>query len=282
MNKFTALKALAGFDNRKLSEFTGVDMVTLFLFERDATPVSLDVAQHICEALDSELIDMFPAINDLLIELSKIESDEEIQTIMQHPENTMLFQNSGIDPDDREWIMIVILISGIERRYKLTTIELDEVRRSLIDNDQSDEFLSFYSDCQQVFIKKGAVAEVKFLSSASYAPFRSNERAFSITIVSKDSVRPEVIGVMRDGGYDGNGERSFANLVKSIHENLQLPSFFLVDSEDEEERYISISGLEVLEIPMGIIMPEIYESETDPLTPEVDSALDSMEMAGSA
>ena len=132
-----------------------------------------------------------------------------------------------------------------------------------------------------MILSKKAIVEMSIKPGASYAPFSSREKQFNITMVWEDSARPEIVGVEPDGGEDGEGNRPFAALLAAALAGTDLPPFFEVDGEDEE-RFVSIMGLEVLEIPMGVLFKEIYDDSSDARYVGPDSGLGAMDAAGNA
>ena len=283
MHKLTAMKEITEFDNSMLADSTGVDVVAIHMFELGMTPVHYDVADALCSAMDVPMTELFPSLAELFGVAEALESEAEIQDFFFDPSNRMAIRSAGLDPDLREWIMVVDLKSVNERRYRISSLEMDKIKNELISAKDGSGYICFYSDCQQVIIKKDAISEISFIVGASYAQFNSRERAYAATMVFENSAKPEVVGLIPDGGETGEGETPFAGLLDAALNGRDLPPFFRVVTDDEdEERFVSIHALEVLEIPMGVLFPEIYRKETDARYVSPDSSLGAMDAQGSA
>lgn len=272
MNKLTILKSIAKFNNFELADAIGVDVLTVALFERNIAPINYSIAQDLCEVLGAGISDLFPSLKKIISDVENSKSEEDTMSIMQSSETISQFINAGIDLDERDWIMSVTLTSGAERRYRLPSIEMQRVKDILVDKDDNSDYLSFYADCQEIIIRKRAIKGLSFLSDASYAAFKSDERGALLTTIPLQGVKPEFFQIAN------NSASYLRGLLEIIKSNEPLPPFFKAYSEDEDETYISVFGLDVLEIPMGLIVPNIY-NEIAHSTP---SKLELMDAVGSA
>ncbi|MDW9478732.1 hypothetical protein GOB57_08445 [Sinorhizobium meliloti] len=283
MTNLTAMKEISDYDSSMLADSTGIDVVTIHMIEHGIVPAHYDVADAMCEAMDVSMKDMFPSLTEILTLADVLDSRAEVQELFFDPANKMAIRSAGLDPDLRDWIMIVYLRSGTERRYRVSSMERERIRNDLVSAKDANGYICFYSDCQQVIIKKTGFSELSFVAGASYAPFNSRERAYAATMIFEDSSRPEIVGLQPDGGEDGEGDHPFANLLDAALNGRELPPFFMVDTDEEdEERLVSIHGLEVLEIPMGVLFPEIYAKNSDARYVGPDSGLGGMDAQGSA
>ncbi|MCV9963803.1 hypothetical protein OIU34_18155 [Pararhizobium sp. BT-229] len=283
MTKLTAVKEISDFDSSMLADSTGIDVVTIHMVEHGIVPAHYDIADAMCEAMDVGMKDMFPSLAEIFSLADALDSEAEVQELFFDPANKMAIRSAGLDPDLRDWIMVVDLRSVNERRYRLSSMEMEKIKNELVSAKDANGFICFYSDCQQVIIRKSAISEVSFRVGASYAQFSSRERAYAATMIFEGSSRPEVVGLHPDGGDDGEGEHPFANLLDAALNGRDLPPFFMVETEDDtEERFVSIHGLEVLEIPMGVLFPEIYAKDSDARYVGPDSGLGGMDAQGSA
>lgn len=282
MHKFTAIKQTTDFDSRALADQIGVDVVTLHMFEHGLAPIAFETAMVLCEVLDVLAEDMFPNVAEIINLGQELNAEAEMQALFFDPPNRMALLNACIDPDLRDWIMVVTLRSGIERRYRMLSQERDKMKALMAGARNSDGFFCFYADCQQVLLRKSAVSEISFVPGASYAAFSSRERSQVVTLVSEGDKRPELVGVNPDGGRDGEGPQPFAELISAANSGEPLPPFFQVEDDREEERFVSINGLEVLEIPMGVIFPDIYQENSDSRLVTMDDELATIAAQGSA
>lgn len=283
MTNLTAMKEISDCDTSMLADSTGIDVVTIHMIEYGIAPAHYDVADALCEAMDVTMQDLFPSLFEILSMADALDSQAEVQEFFFEPANKMAFRSAGLDPDLRDWIMVVDLRSGNERRYRVSSMERERVLNEMLSAKDANGYICFYSDCQQIIIKKTAISELSFVAGASYAQFNSRERAYAATMVFEDSSRPEIVGLQPDGGEDGEGDHPFANLLDAALNGRDLPPFFKVETEDDDEdRLVSIHGLEVLEIPMGVLFPEIYSKNTDARYVGPGSGLGGMDALGSA
>jgi hypothetical protein len=283
MTKLTAMKEISDFDSSMLADATGIDIVTIHMVEHGIVPVHYDIAEAMCEAMDVEMREMFPSLAEIFSLADSLDNPSEVQDLFFDPANKMAMRSAGLDPDLRDWIMVVDLRSANERRYRISSMEMEKIKNELVSAKDANGFICFYSDCQQVIIKKSAISEVSFIIAASYAQFSSRERAYAATMIFDGSSRPEVVGLQPDGGEEGDGEHPFKNLLDAALNGRDLPPFLRVETEDEtEDRFVSIHGLEVLEIPMGVLFPDIYSKDSDERYVGPDSSLSGMDAQGSA
>lgn len=293
MNKFHQIRRALHIDLVTAAGRVGIDEMQLALFEQGIGWIGIATAFRLQEVVEVPMDHIFPLLKDVFDKAANCMSDEEREALIFAPENREALAQSGIDPDRMAWYAIVQLKSGNERRYFLTSTEYARIRADMLNSEGSDGFLTFHSDCQNVILRKSAIASVRFTNDASYAWFRSHERDFVITVVSSVSPRPVKMEVTPDGRPDGNGPRPFADLFvaargeSSIGTDGQkdsggMPTFFsLVDHPDET--LVSFDGIEVIEVPCGVLMPDLYEDD-EVVSPrhEMNESLRSMEMLGEA
>lgn len=283
MHKMTAMKQISDLDNTMLAESTGMDVVAIHMFEHGLAPIHFENADALCGAMDVPMEELFPSLAELLSMTDALETEGEVQEMFFDPAYKMAVRSAGLDPDLRDWIMIVDLKSGNERRYRLSSLEMEKVKNELVSAKDGSGYICFYADCQQVIVKKDAISELSFVVGASYAKFTSRERAFAATMIFENYPKPEVVGLSPDGGEDGEGDHPFASLLDAALNGRELPPFFRVETDDEnEERFVSIHGLEVLEIPMGVLFPEIYAKDSDARYVGPGSTLGAMDAQGTA
>jgi transcriptional regulator with XRE-family HTH domain len=282
MTRLTAMKEISECDSSMLADATGIDIVTIHMVEQGRVPIHYDHADAMCQAMDVAMTEMFPSISEILTLADSLDSEAEIQELFFEPANRMAIRSAGLDPDLRDWIMIVDLRSANERRYRLSSMEVDKVKNALVSAKDANGYICFYSDCQQVILKKDAISEVAFTAGASYAQFSSRERAYAATMVFEGSARPEVVGLHPDP-IDVDVDHPFAMLLHAAMNGQDLPPFFQVETDDDDEhRFVSVHGLEVLEIPMGVLFSEIYSQNSDARYVGMDSGLAGMDAQGEA
>nr|WP_250808047.1 helix-turn-helix transcriptional regulator [Neorhizobium tomejilense] len=283
MNKLTAMKEINEFDNSMLADATGIDVVAIHMFEHGIAPIHFEEAEALCSAMDVDMDKLFPNLAELFVLCEALDSQDEVQEMFFDPANRMALRSAGLDPDLRDWIMIVDLKSGNERRYRVSSMEREKIKCALVAANDSSGYICFYADCQQIIIRKDALSEVSFVVDASYAKFSSRERAYAATLVFEGSPKPEVVGLTPDGGPDGDGEHPFASLLDAALNGRDLPPFFEVETETaDEERFVSINGLEVLEIPMGVLFPECYRKHSSKRYVGPSRGLEDMDPEGEA
>lgn len=265
-------------DLADVAEIIGVDVIELALAEHGIGLTHYDVVISIASALDVEVEDLYPSLAPVIQSLETFDGDPRVA--MLDPECAQAFRAAGIDPDIAAWYAIVKLKSGNERRYRMSSDEKDKIREELMSLDNRNGYMMFMADCRHVAIRRDAIAEVRFTNKASYAAFSSDESAFNVLIVSPRSPRPEMITVEPDGGMDGRGTRPFADFLEAMRDGKETLKYLLMDDEGDE-CFIGIDMLEVIEIPAGVIMPELYEENSFLPSSEPES-LETMEVMGEA
>jgi len=281
VNRISEYRQRAGLELHDVAAAAGLDEIEVAMAERGIDLVHFDVVVALAEALDAHPGELFPGMAAHFDSIQESEAEGGLRDEMLAPEKSSAFLLAGIDPDIASWYVIVSLRSGNERRYRVSSLERENIRNELALGEGAEGFLTFISDCRSVAISKSAISELRITNSASYAPFSSHESAFRVVILSPRSPRPEIIAVEPDGGVDGAGPRPFADFVEAAR-NGKLPASFLLMEEDGDEVYIGIDRVEAIEIPLGVLMPDLYGSEY-PSPPESRPAtLEDMEAMGQA
>jgi transcriptional regulator with XRE-family HTH domain len=295
MNKFHQIRKGLRYDLAGVAGKVNMDEMHLALFEQGMGWIHINMAYRLASAIEVPVGQVLPLLKDVLDAADRFDSEPERNRAIFAPENREILVQSGIDPDPRAWFAIVQLKSGNERRYFLTSMEYDRVKQDLIYSETSEGFLAFRADCQDVILRKSAIASVKFTNDASYAWFRSHERDFVLTVVSNVSPRPVKMEVAPDGSPDGKGLRPFADLLASARGELPvsedqadkttaaaMPAFFSL-LEDVDETIVSFDGIEVIEIPCGVTMPHLYDDDEEYAEGwNGDESLKTMEIMGEA
>lgn len=299
MNKFHHIRKALRLDLVSAAAKAGIDEMQLALFEQGMGWISISTAFRLADVVEVPIGQIFPLLKDVFEKAEASEEDEDREAIIFARDNREILAQSGIDPDRIAWYAIVQLKSGNERRYFLTSTECNRIRQEMLHSHTAEGFLTFHSDCQNVILRKSSIASIKFTNDASYAWFRSHERDFVITVVSNLSPRPVKMEVTPDGKPDGQGPRPFADLLASARgehpvvaqedlgeaaagEVAEMPAFFsLFDHPDET--IVSFDGIEVIEIPCGVLMPDLYEDDEEFAEGrDGGESLKTMEMMGEA
>ena len=296
MNKFRQIRKALRIDLVSAAGRAGIDEMQLALFEHGMGWIAIGTAFRLAEVVEVPIGQVFPLLKDVFEKAESSEEEADRESIVFAPGNREILTLSGIDPDRMAWYAIVQLKSGNERRYFLTSTECSRLRQEMLHSQTADGFLTFHSDCQNVILRKSSIASIRFTNDASYAWFRSHERDFVITVVSNLSPRPVTMEVTPDGRPDGSGPRPFAELLASARGEpsvvsadaagdarpQEMPAFFsLLDEPDET--IVSFDGIEVIEIPCGVLMPDLYEDNEEYAEGrEGSESLKTMEMMGEA
>ncbi|NTF17581.1 helix-turn-helix transcriptional regulator [Agrobacterium rubi] len=297
MNKFHQIRKALRLDLVTAAGKAGIDEMQLALFEHGMGWIAIGTAYRLAAILEVPVGQVFPLLRDVFAKAELLDDEAERLELVFKPENREILAQSGIDPDRMAWYAIFQLKSGNERRYFLTSTEYRRMRQEMLHSETSDGFLTFHSDCQNVILRKAAIASVRFTNDASYAWFRSTERDFVITVVSNVSPRPVKMEVPPDGRPDGNGPRPFAELLaaargehpvvppdspETARPQPDMPAFFSL-LDDPDETIVSFDGIEVIEIPCGVLMPDLYDEDEEYAEGhEGGESLKTMEMLGEA
>jgi transcriptional regulator with XRE-family HTH domain len=298
MNKFHQIRKALRLDLVTAAGKAGIDEMQLALFEQGLGWIAIGTAFRLADVVEVPIGQIFPLLRDVFEKAERADEETDREAIILAPENREILAQSGIDPDRMAWYAIVQLKSGNERRYFLTSTECSRIRQEMLLSQTAEGFLTFHSDCQNVILRKSAIASVRFTNDASYAWFRSHERDFVITVVSNLSPRPVKMEVTPDGRPDANGPRPFAELLAAARgehpdvspegleavgaASTEMPAFFSL-LDDPDETIVSFDGIEVIEIPCGVLMPDLYEDDEEYAEGrEGAESLKTMEMLGEA
>lgn len=258
MNRIRELRRKAGLDIDDVADAIDEDYLTVAIAEMGADLVHIDVAEGIAGVLDVGLEELFPNARHVLSEISSIPDDELEEFLLSRAEELAA---AGIDPDPTTWYAILRLQSGNEMRYRISSAVKDRIRDALL-GPGATGFFSFLADCRHVLVRAEAIRDLRFVDHAHYEPFSSGHAAWDIVLVSCASSRPEVIKVRPEGTDDWKGRRPFSDLLSAATGAHPMPSFLEL-AADGCERYVRLDHVELLEIPMGIVMPMVYADEVE-------------------
>jgi len=280
VNRIAEFRKRAGMDLEDVADIVGVDVAELALAERGIGLAHFDVVVALASVFDADPEDLYPTVADHIRSAEDLDEDGLRERLLD-PERSTALMMAGIDPDIACWYVIVKLKSGNERRYRVSSAERMRIRMDLCGEGPADGYLLFHADCRNVAIRRSAIAELRFTNSASYAPFSSHESAFNVVIVSGRSPRPETIQVPPDGGEDGEGPTPFTDFMEAAREGRETTRFLLLE-EDGDENFIGIDQLEAMEVPVGVMMPDIYLDRPDTKAVDPAEGLEAMEPMGEA
>lgn len=285
MNEFKRLKLGTEFDNGMIASLAGVDVAIINLFEMQLGIIDFNTAITICNVLDVTFFDMFPAFAHLAPgsahETEDKDWDEFAMEIFEDETHRASLIANGLDPDMRPWFAHVYLKSGNDRRYRLSSLEMARMQFEMSTAENVEGYFVLYADCQNIIIKRSALASVRFTNSLSYAPFSSEERGLAMTLVSSSFTRPKEVGVLPDNPEEGAHGRPLLTLIEKARTNAPLQPFIRLP-EDNDARFVNIEEFEVIEIPLGLTVPGFYDEDE----PEQESSgvvdLSTAEPVGSA
>ncbi len=284
MNTFRATIKAGALRYEDVARMLGLDVATLIQFGLKVGFINLETCMAICNVLDISFFDMFPSLDDLRPELSEdAEIDEEfrhIYGIFEKTEHHPRLLACGIDPDVRPWYVAIHLTSGVERRYRLSSVEKNRLDNAMTSATDTKGYFVFHGDCQTVILRRSAVQDVRFSNAMSYAQFSSDERAFAATVVLPNSPFPAVTGMTADDPGPGGHGTPLYDLISTARAGGDLPAFIRLPEEDEL-RFLQIENMEVLEIPVGLTIAGFYDDDEDE-GQEVPETLLLMEAMGTA
>jgi len=280
MNKIRELRNKAGLGLGEVADAVGADLAEIALAEMGVGLIRFELGMSIARVLEAHPGELFPEARDLIEEINSLDEDE-MREAMLEPGRAAAIASAGLDPDIMPWFAIVRLKSGNERRYFVSSSEAKRIKEAL-GKPRGASFVNFLSDCRHILVRPDSVAEIRFTNSASYAPFSSDESAFEVVLVSGASPRPERLDVMPDGGDDGEGARPFADLLEAAAtlRPEEMPAFVCLCTDEGEDRFVAVDMVEVIEIPVGVVIPSIY-GEAAEGNPEA-GGLAGMEVMGNA
>jgi hypothetical protein len=286
MNTFRAMIKNSELRNEDVARILGLDVSSIIQFGLQVGFINLDTCAALCSVLGVSFFDLFPSLADLKPELSP-EADLEdelpfVYALFRKSENHPRILACGIDPDPNPWFVAVHLTSGVERRYRLSSIEKNRLDNALYSAKDTSGYFVFHADCQTIILRRSAVQDVRFSNAMSYAQFSSDERAFAATVVLPNSPFPAVTGMAADNpGPTGHGTPLF-DLIRTARAGGDLPAFVRLP-EEEELRFLQIENMEVLEIPVGLTIPGFYdETDNDRVIDDASESLLLMDVMGTA
>lgn len=266
MNTFRAMIKESSLRYGDVARILGLDVASVIQFGLKVGFISLDTCMAICNLLDVSFFDLFPTLDDMRPQLSEDAQLEDelpfVYAMFEKRENHPKILACGIDPDLRSWYVAIHLTSGVERRYRLSSVEKNRLDNAMSSARDTKGYFVFHADCQTIILRRSAVQDVRFSNAMSYAQFSSDERAFAATVVLPNSPFPAVTGMVADDSGPGGHGSPLYDLIHIARSGGDLPAFIRLP-EDEELRFLQIENMEVLEIPVGLTIPFFYEDDED-------------------
>lgn len=258
MNRIRELRNKAGLGLGDVADAVGADLAEIALAEMGVGLIRFELGMSIARVLGAHPGEVFPGMGAFIDEINSLNEDE-MREAMLEPQRAAAIADAGLDPDILPWYVIMKLRSGNERRYFVSSAEARRIK-DFLGKPRGPVFVNFLSDCRHVLLRPETVAEVSFTNSASYAPFSSDESAFEVVLVSGASPRPERLDVTPDGGDEGEGPRPFAELLDTSAKGKpeEIPAFVCLCTDAGEDRFVAMDLVEVIEIPVGVVIPSIY------------------------
>lgn len=273
MNQIRNLRQKAELDMADLARLANVDVAEIAMAENGFGYVRFTTALSICEALEVTLSMLFPDAREVLDAIPDPEDDDFRDTLLL-PDTAGKLLSSGLDPDIAPWFAVIRTRSGNERKYLVSSPEKDFLM-SALDDATPGRFIRFESDCRNVLLRVDGIAEVKLTNRTSYASFSSHDSAFEITILWANGSRPERFEVIPgpeltflDQMTEGRGDHT--------------PTFAGIPTEDGDMRFVATDAIDVIEVPIGVIMPEIYRDPRVQAPCSRDDDISSLDPIGTA
>lgn len=282
MNKLSQLIENAETDIHELAEQLDVDVLEIAMAKRGIGFTHFDTVCALADALECDIEDIYPTLAGHVEAFDEEGiSQDEMRTRMMSEEHMKVLVDAGIDPDPERWFMILTLKSGNERRYRIASGDLQVLTDEIETATDSEGFFVFTADCRTIVLRKTAMKQVQIRNETSYARFYSSEDANRLTMVSTTSPRPEVIEVEPDLPGAGPESCPITALIQKAMNNEPIGPFFKME-DGGDDRYINLDEMEVLEIPLGLVMPHLYEYEVEGTFSDGNIPLEDMIPAGNA
>lgn len=282
LNKLSQLIAEAGTSIHELADLLDKDVLEISMAQHGIGYTHISTILGIAEAIECDVADIYPQLSN---HAEIFEDDtlpfEDRRNHLLSEEYKNAFMSAGIDPDPEKWYLIIRLKSGNERRFRISSVDLADLRTEMESRENNGDYFIFTADCRNIILRKNTISEIKIRNHASCAPFSSLEDGDSITIISSLFPRPEAIFMLPDEPNTDGGECPLAELIESAGNNETLPNFIKTE-DDEGDHYINLSNVELIEIPVGLVNPFLYLDEVHQVLEGEDVPLEYMTPAGSA
>lgn len=282
MNKLAHIIDTAQTSIHELADQLDVDVLEIAMAKRSIGFTHYDTVCALAEALECDVEQIYPPLADYIDVFDEEGiSMDEMRSRMMSEEHLPILMNLGIDPDPARWFIIIKLKSGNEVRYRVSSPEMDMIKHSMETAEDASGFFVFSADCRTIVLRKTAIREVQLRNEARYARFSSAEDANRLTIVSTTAPRPEVIEVEPDLPQAGPDACPITKMVEKAGNGQPIGPFFKIEDEGDD-RYINLDEMEILEIPLGLMLPHLYEYDIPEEFSGEDVPLEYMTPAGSA
>lgn len=282
MNKLSQLIENAETSIHELAEQLDVDVLEIAMAKRGIGFTHFDTVCALADALECDIEDIYPTLAGHVEAFDEEGiSLEEMRARMISEDHLQVLVDAGIDPDPERWFVILKLKSGNERRYRIASGDLQVLTEEIEGAENSEGFFVFTADCRTIVLRKSAMKQIQIRNEASYARFSSNEDANHLIIISTTSPRPEAIEVEPDLPGAGPESCPITALIQKAMNNEPIGPYFKMEDEGDD-RYINLDEMELLEIPLGLVMPHLYEYEVEEAFSDGNIPLEDMIPAGNA
>ncbi|HOC54693.1 MAG TPA: helix-turn-helix domain-containing protein [Verrucomicrobiota bacterium] len=226
--------------------------------------VKLDLAFRICAALKRPIEDVFPPTKKAIAILQKNGSGKNCKP---HPEADRLMGEAGIDVDPADWIVQFRLRNGLEGMWCLSSKEVDRlVRRAQF---QENVFFCSQSRMTAFAVNLRHLSFFHLRFGFNEVAEKDVEQKEEVSVYLANSAKPLEFDVAPDPEPptdDLEDEGPFRNLLHDLEAMDEYPQadpvIDFVDL-DGEQAFFRTEQVALIEIPLGIIHPEMEDESND-------------------
>ncbi|HPC51805.1 MAG TPA: helix-turn-helix domain-containing protein [Verrucomicrobiota bacterium] len=226
--------------------------------------VKLDLAFRICAALKRPIEDVFPPTKKAIAILQKNGSGKNCKP---HPEADRLMGEAGIDVDPADWTVQFRLRNGLEGMWCLSSKEVDRlVRRAQF---QENVFFCSQSRMTAFAVNLRHLSFFHLRFGFNEVAEKDVEQKEEVSVYLANSAKPLEFDVAPDPEPptdDLEDEGPFRNLLHDLEAMDEYPQadpvIDFVDL-DGEQAFFRTEQVALIEIPLGIIHPEMEDESND-------------------
>ncbi|GLI91095.1 helix-turn-helix transcriptional regulator [Methylocystis echinoides] len=273
-NNIKTMREKKGLSRKALADLVGASRQQIHRIEAGVQSVRFDLALAICDALEAELTDVFPAVKAALARASRGQKPS-VDRLRDEKAREDL-EKAGFDMDPEIWIFRFRLRGGTAEDLQVSG---PDKRRlwGLVQNNEG--FAVFDSGNCRYAIN---LALLQFCQFQFEAPFPAVRQALArradeidpepeLLLRFIDRVEPERFSVDRDGCSIGDANANYGDVqIQTLFASAESreEDRFLFTDMDDESVFFSLAAVSMFAVPLRLVEPALYEGTDEAETEE--------------
>ncbi len=248
-NKIKEFRNARGMSQRDLAKAVGTSQQQIQRIENARQAVKMHMAARICDALNCELGDAFPATKGHEKKLKKLQPRKDFSD----PDKILeAEQETGIDADPLRWTLVLLLRGGSKHYFPVSAGTIQRLRK-VIDR-RPLEFFCFDSENLEVAINLKHVIHFHTLwdpDITDIEPKQGKHPINHLCVTLANAPQPLAFKIEPDNTYDNDFdsiEGQFSDLINRLDVDPNCSEFIEFEDDDGEDAFFRVDDVAMITI----------------------------------